>query len=101
MVSAILGVIDKLGPLILPLRADRGGDRRDRANFGQAWDAVQKAVDEVYDAIKKVVEVVSKAANAVAGFLSHIPHVPGRSSSAPALRPAPRAPTARAPTPRP
>jgi hypothetical protein len=75
-VSAIQGVIDKLGPLIFlfgPLGVAIGVVE----NFGRAWDAVNKAVSAVLGVIQKVVDAVGGAASKIGDFLSHIPHIPG------------------------
>lgn len=73
-VSAVQGVIDKLGPLVL-LFGPIGAAILVIENFGKAWNGVKTAVDSVYNAIKKVVDFISNAASAVGNFLSKIPGV--------------------------
>ena len=58
-VSAVQGVIDKLGPLIFlfgPLGVAIGVIE----NFSKAWNAAKKAVDAVFDAINKVIGLAGK-----------------------------------------
>ena len=89
--SAIQGVIEKLGPLIL-LFGPLGAAIAVVETLAKHWDDVTKAVSAALHMIESVVDAVGKAASAVGGFLSHLPHLPGLpfglSAGAPAAGPA-------------
>jgi hypothetical protein len=86
-VSAIQGVLNALGPLIL-LFGPLGAAIFVVEHFGQAWHAVVGAVDAVYNAIKRVTDIASGVADKIGGIISKIPglgsvlSMPGASGAA-------------------